>query len=207
MTDQPLEPRLSAPVGGGTPLNLPIALTLFRIFLVPFLVVVLLTKFRQKELLAGGIFLLACFTDWLDGFLARRRNQVTTLGKLLDPIADKLLISAAFISLVQIYPRVVPAWMVVIIVGRELAVSGFRAILSAEGKVIGASALGKYKMFSQAVTIIFLILAKRPMNSELFQILGQALLWMVILFAIASALDYFLKFWHLISPRIGRTSA
>jgi len=185
-------------------MNLPIFLTLFRIFLVPFLVVVLLTKFDGKEMLGGAIFLLAVATDWLDGYLARKRDQVTTLGKLLDPMADKLLISAAFISLVEVYPDVVPAWMVVVIVGRELAVSGFRSIASAEGEVIAASSLGKYKMISQSVTIVFLILAKLLFTNEMFRILGQALLWVVILLAIASALDYGIKFWHLISPKLER---
>jgi len=185
-------------------MNLPIFLTLFRIFLVPFLVVVLLTKFEGKELLGCTIFLIAVATDALDGYLARKRNQVTTLGKLLDPLADKLLVSAAFISLVQVYPAVVPAWMVVVIVGRELAVSGFRSIISAEGQVIAASRLGKYKMISQSVTIVFLILAKLFFTNEMFRLIGQALLWIVILLAIASAIDYFLKFWYLMSPKLRR---
>jgi CDP-diacylglycerol--glycerol-3-phosphate 3-phosphatidyltransferase len=185
-------------------MNLPIFLTLFRIFLVPFLVVVLLTKFDGRELLGGAIFLIAIATDWLDGYLARKRNQVTTVGKLLDPVADKLLISAAFISLVEVYPTVVPAWMVVVIVGRELAVSGFRSIISAEGQVISASVLGKYKMISQSVTIVFLILAKLFISRELFRLIGQSLLWVVILLAIASAMDYFFKFWYLMSPKIRR---
>lgn len=183
-------------------MNLPIFLTLFRIFLVPFLVVVLLTKFEGKELLGGAIFLLAVSTDWLDGYLARKRDQVTTLGKLLDPLADKLLISAAFISLVEVDHTLVPAWMVVVIVGRELAVSGFRSIASAEGQVIAASVLGKYKMISQSVTIIFLILAKLLFSHEMVRLIGQSLLWVVILLAIASAVDYGIKFWHLISPQL-----
>src|SRR6185369_7343415 len=107
--------------------NIPNALTLFRIFLVPFLVVVLLTKFAGREFVGLGIFLLAAGTDFLDGYLARRRGQITRLGTLLDPIADKLLMSAAFISLVEMDPKHVPAWMVVIIIGREFAVSGLRS--------------------------------------------------------------------------------
>ena len=103
-------------------MNLPNALTLSRIFLVPVLVAVLLTKYDVK--MAAAIFLAASFTDLLDGYVARKRGQVTTLGVLLDPIADKLLISSAFISLVQLDPEYVPAWMVVIIIGREFAVSG-----------------------------------------------------------------------------------
>ena len=103
-------------------INLPNALTLLRIFLVPFLVVVLLTKFDGREIVALGIFLIATATDFFDGWLARRRGEITTLGTLLDPIADKLLISAAFISLVEV--GLAPAWMVVVVVGREFAVTG-----------------------------------------------------------------------------------
>ncbi len=113
-------------------MNLPNGLTLMRIFLVPFLVAVLLTKYNV--LVAALIFLAASLTDLLDGYLARKRGQVTTLGTLLDPVADKLLISSAFISLVQL--QVVPAWMVVIIIGREFAVSGLRSIASAQGFTI-----------------------------------------------------------------------
>ncbi|MCU1349464.1 MAG: CDP-diacylglycerol--glycerol-3-phosphate 3-phosphatidyltransferase, partial [Acidobacteria bacterium] len=123
--------------------NLPNSLTLFRIFLVPFLVAVLLTKFTGKEYVGLGIFLVAAFTDFLDGFFARRRNQMTRLGALLDPIADKLLMSAAFISLVEL--GLAKAWMVVIIIGREFAVSGLRSIAAQQGVTIGASPLGKGK--------------------------------------------------------------
>ncbi|HKD10880.1 MAG TPA: CDP-diacylglycerol--glycerol-3-phosphate 3-phosphatidyltransferase, partial [Thermoanaerobaculia bacterium] len=112
-------------------INLPNALTLSRIFLVPFLVVVLLTKFDGREIVGLIIFLTATATDFFDGWLARRRGEITTLGTLLDPIADKLLISAAFISLVEL--GLAPAWMVVVVVGREFAVSGLRAIASGHG--------------------------------------------------------------------------
>ena len=124
-------------------MNLPTALTLSRIFVVPLLVVVLLTPFSENSLgvprhiLGVTIFLLASLTDYLDGFLARRRSQVTSLGKLLDPIADKLLISAALISLVE--NRLAPAWAVVVIIGREFAVSGFRSVAAAVGGIIAAS--------------------------------------------------------------------
>ncbi|HEX8030606.1 MAG TPA: CDP-diacylglycerol--glycerol-3-phosphate 3-phosphatidyltransferase, partial [Vicinamibacterales bacterium] len=123
-------------------LNLPNALTLLRIFLVPFLVVVLLTKFTGREFVGLGIFLIAAITDFFDGWIARRRNQTTRMGALLDPIADKLLMSAAFISLVEMDPHHVPAWMVVIIIGREFAVSGLRSITAQQGVTISASPLG-----------------------------------------------------------------
>src|SRR5881296_3911872 len=135
-------------------MNLPNGLTLMRIFLVPLLVAVLLTKYNV--LIAAAIFLAASLTDLLDGYLARKRGQVTTLGTLLDPVADKLLISSAFISLVQL--QVVAAWVVVIIVGREFAVTGLRSIASAQGFTIDASELGKVKMVTQVATIALLII-------------------------------------------------
>jgi len=120
--------------------NLPNSLTLLRIFLVPFLVVVLLTKFDGREYVGLAIFLIAAITDLLDGYFARKYKQVTRLGILLDPIADKLLISSALISLVEL--GLAPAWMIVIIVGREFAVSGLRTIASQQGVTIAASPLG-----------------------------------------------------------------
>jgi CDP-diacylglycerol--glycerol-3-phosphate 3-phosphatidyltransferase len=146
-------------------LNLPNALTLSRIFIVPLLVVVLLTPFSERlglprYLLGVLIFVAAALTDYFDGKLARRRKQVSKLGKLLDPIADKLLISAALISLVE--NHLAPAWAVVIIVGREFAVTGLRSIAATEGVVISASRMGKFKMVAQVVTVGLLILSLSP---------------------------------------------
>jgi CDP-diacylglycerol--glycerol-3-phosphate 3-phosphatidyltransferase len=171
--------------------NLPNALSLFRIFLVPFLVVVLLTKFSGREYAGLAIFLVAAITDFFDGWYARRYNQMTRLGALLDPIADKLLMSAAFISLVEMDPKHVPAWMVVIIIGREFAVSGLRSIAAQQGVTIAASPLGKTKMVSQVVAISLLIL-----GYELGELrhTGTIALWAVMLFALASGIDYFIKF-------------
>jgi len=143
--------------------NLPNSLTLSRIFVVPLLVVVLLTPVSEnwlgvpRHILGVTIFLLAALTDYLDGRIARSRDQVSQLGKLLDPIADKLLVSAALISLVE--NRLAPAWAVVIIIGREFAVSGLRSVAASEGFVIAASRMGKFKMLTQVVTIAFLILS------------------------------------------------
>jgi CDP-diacylglycerol---glycerol-3-phosphate 3-phosphatidyltransferase len=143
--------------------NLPNILTLSRIFIVPLLVVVLLTRFSEdwfgvpRHILGVTLFLAAALTDYLDGQIARRRNQVSRLGKLLDPIADKLLISAALISLVE--NQLAPAWAVVIIIGREFAVTGLRSIAAAEGIVIDASRMGKFKMLSQVVTVALLIVS------------------------------------------------
>lgn len=144
-------------------MNLPNALTLLRIFIVPLLVVVLLTPFSEnwfgvpRHILGVVMFLAAALTDYLDGHIARSRDQVTRLGKLLDPIADKLLISAALISLVE--NQLAPAWAVVIIVGREFAVSGLRSIAAADGVVISASKMGKFKMLAQVVTVALLIVS------------------------------------------------
>jgi CDP-diacylglycerol--glycerol-3-phosphate 3-phosphatidyltransferase len=171
--------------------NLPNALTLLRIFLVPFLVVVLLTKFTAREYVGLAIFLVAAITDFLDGWVARRRNQTTRLGALLDPIADKLLMSSAFISLVEMDPHHVPAWMVVIIIGREFAVSGLRSIAAQQGVTIAASPLGKGKMVSQVIAISLLILGYELGQ---FRIIGTVALWGVVLFALASGVDYFMKF-------------
>ena len=142
-------------------LNLPNALTLSRIFVVPLLVVVLLTPFSenwfgvQRHLLGVALFLGAAFTDYLDGRIARSRRQISRFGILLDPIADKLLISAALISLVE--NRLAPAWAVCIIVGREFAVSGLRSVAAADGVVIAASRMGKFKMATQVLAVALLI--------------------------------------------------
>ena len=179
-------------------LNLPNALTATRIFLVPLLVVVLLTKFEgrlifgvRKELIGAAIFGLASLTDWLDGYLARRRKQVTVLGQMIDPIADKLLTSAAFISLVQM--DLAPAWMVAIIIGREFAVTGLRSFAYARDTVIPASSLGKVKMISQVVAILALILGQEEHLQPLAQ-LGRLALWVVVGTALVSGYDYYRQF-------------
>jgi CDP-diacylglycerol--glycerol-3-phosphate 3-phosphatidyltransferase len=172
-------------------MNLPVALTLLRIFIVPLLVALLLTKGKNMDLWAVAVFLIAAVTDLLDGYLARKRAQVTTLGILLDPIADKLLISAAFISMVELHW--VPAWMVVIIVGREFAVSGLREISSAEGFALEASELGKTKMVMQVIAVVVIVLGQRYAVLHLW---GRILLWLVLLFALASAAQYFGDFWR-----------
>ena len=175
-------------------MNLPNALTLVRIFAVPVLVALLMTKYM---LVAAVIFLAASLTDLLDGYLARKRGQITTLGVLLDPVADKLLISSAFISLIDY--GIVEAWMVVIIVGREFAVSGLRSIASTQGFTISASELGKIKMVAQVTAITLLILGHQEFPSV--YPLGQYALYAVVLFAIVSAVDYFRTFWNQIDGR------
>ena len=179
-------------MANGSVWNLPNALTALRIFLVPILVVVLLTKDlfgRDQDFLGLGIFLIAAVTDWLDGWVARRWRQITTLGTLLDPVADKLLTSAAFISLVEM--GFAPAWMVVIIVGREFAVSGLRTVASSRGVTIGASVWGKYKTGLQVIAISLLIITRRLGE---FRRTGEVILWLVMALALLSAADYFYRF-------------
>jgi CDP-diacylglycerol--glycerol-3-phosphate 3-phosphatidyltransferase len=175
----------SASAGNWT---LPNALTVLRIFLVPILVVFLLTEYR---LIGLSVFIVASLTDWFDGYLARTRHQVTTLGQLLDPVADKLLISAAFISLVEL--GLAPAWMVVIIIGRELAISGLRSIAADQGVNIPASSLGKYKTTVQMFTLILLILGPAYLGEYFF--LGEIGLWLVVILSLMSAAQYGLGFW------------
>ena len=173
-------------------MNLPNALTVLRIFLVPVLVVVLLTRTREGWLLLGvAIFGLAVLTDYLDGYFARRRNQVTRLGTLLDPLADKLLTASAFLSLVEM--DAVPAWMVMIILGREFAVTGLRNVAAGRGYLIPASGLGKGKMVAQVVAILLLLLGRR---FEILRLPGLAALWLVVILALVSGIDYFRTFWR-----------
>lgn len=181
----------------GLPVNLPNALTLGRIFLVPLLVVVLLTKFDgwqlygvSKEILGAAIFGIASLTDWLDGYLARRRGQVTPLGQWMDPLADKLLVTAALISLVQM--ELAPAWMVAVILGREFAVTVLRTIVHARGQALPASPLGKVKLVAQVVAILVLILGQGHMQG--FFVVGQVALWVATITALVSAVDYYRRF-------------
>jgi CDP-diacylglycerol---glycerol-3-phosphate 3-phosphatidyltransferase len=187
-------------------MNLPNSLTVLRIFFVPLLIVVLLTRSPNVELWGfpmhfefwGVLILLtAAATDWADGYFARRRFQVTTLGILLDPIADKLLISAAFISLVSM--NLVDAWMVVIIIGREFTVLGLRNIASAEGFTIEASTLGKTKVVLQVCAVAVLIVGGRYLW---LKPLARILLWLVVISALVSAAQYFRRFWSRVDDRI-----
>ena len=186
-------------------MNLPNTLTLARIFLVPLLVVVLLTRFEAqlifgvpKEVIGAAIFGLAAFTDWLDGYLARRRHQITALGQLMDPLADKLLITAALISLVQM--GLASAWMVAVILGRELGITVLRSLAHARGVTIAASPLGKVKMVSQVVAILLLMLGNQVWA---FLVLGQLALWVVLATALVSAADYYRRYSRVLTdPKV-----
>jgi CDP-diacylglycerol---glycerol-3-phosphate 3-phosphatidyltransferase len=188
-------------------MNLPNSLTVTRIFLVPLLVVVLLTKFEGRqifgvpnEIVGAAIFAIASLTDWADGYLARRRKQITPLGQMIDPLADKLLTLAAFVSLVQL--DLAPAWMVAVILGREFAITALRSIAYARGIAVPASPLGKVKMVAQVVAILALILAHGQMRQFYLDRVGQAALWVVVVTALLSAADYFRRFGGLLGPRV-----
>jgi len=169
-------------------MNLPNALSLVRIVLAPFLMALLIARSGPYTYAAAGLFLAAALTDWLDGRIARTTNRVSTLGQLLDPVADKLLIAAALIALVQVEKA--PAWMVVLIVGREIAVTGLRAIAAAQGVIIVASEFGKAKMAAEVVAVTLLILGATP----LVRTAGLVALAVALVLALGSGLDYFWRF-------------
>jgi CDP-diacylglycerol--glycerol-3-phosphate 3-phosphatidyltransferase len=173
--------------------NLPIGLTITRIVAVPFLILFLISSSRVHALIGAAIFTLAAFTDWLDGVLARRRNEVTTLGTLLDPIADKLLVAAALVSLLTIDK--IAAWIVVVIIGRELAVTGLRAVAAGVGVIVPASRLAKWKTVSQYVAVTMLIVEKGFGSAE-FHAAASGVLWVALGLTVVSAVDYFYRFFR-----------
>ncbi|MBI4912176.1 MAG: CDP-diacylglycerol--glycerol-3-phosphate 3-phosphatidyltransferase [Acidobacteria bacterium] len=201
-------------------MNLPNLLTVLRILMVPILVVVLMTKVSNHEIIGAVVFWVASLTDLLDGYLARRWKQVTRLGKLLDPLADKLLVAGALLSLVEL--NLAPAWMAFIIIAREFAITGLRGIASEEGVTIAAGTLGKWK-FGFQVAAISCLLFGPTLDSWMFQWtgweifrffihlnkpfsffwgMGVLLLWAAVILAIWSAVVYFLDFWRLMGWRI-----
>ena len=182
------------------PINLPIALTLFRIVLVPLIIVFAISSDRVRVLIAAVIFVAASLTDWLDGTMARRRNQVTRFGTLLDPVADKLLVAAALVALVQV--DMVRAWMAMVIIGRELAVTGLRGVALSMGVVVPASSFGKVKTVSQYVGITILILERGvPREYVPFHLLSVAALWVMLGLTVLSGADYFYRFFLKAWPR------
>lgn len=190
-------------------MNLPNILSLSRIFLTPLLVVILLTRVEGKEIYGALIFAVAALTDFFDGYFARRRNQVTVVGKLLDPIADKLLVTSAFISLVELqapdHRSLAPAWMVLIIVGREFAVSGIRGIAATQGLVMPAHWLGKSKLVVQVATIMTLIMADSYVEPWLR--FGRLLLWLTVIISVVSAWTYLRTFLRMGNVRAAPVAA
>jgi CDP-diacylglycerol--glycerol-3-phosphate 3-phosphatidyltransferase len=195
--------------------NLPNYITLTRILSIPVLIWILSSNYfsstnGDRELLASAVFIAASITDAIDGYLARRRAQVTTMGMLLDPVADKLLIAAAFITLVQFNPRTVPAWMAVIIIGREFLVSGLRSIAASEGFTIEASDLGKMKMLVQIVSVVAAIIDHHWTHLPWYFLrlpvhpIALASIWIMVVLSLVSAADYFAAFWSKINQHAER---
>ncbi len=178
-------------------MNVPNLLTITRILAIPVLIIVLLSKFKGSELIGTAIFLLAALTDMLDGMWARRKNQVTTIGKLLDPIADKLLVTAALICLVEL--GTITSWIAIILIGRGIAVTGLRAIASSQGHHIQASRLGKIKMWVEASAISLLILGRNILGQ--FYVLSLLGIWLAIAVSLISGTEYFLKFRFLFASK------
>lgn len=181
--------------GKQTIFNLPNTLTLFRIACIPILVILLFFPHKTTSFLATLVFALASISDLLDGFLARRQQLVTTFGKFLDPLADKLVVSAALIMLIPLGR--VPAWMVVVIVGRELAITGLRTVAVSEGKVISADYLGKQKMVFQIVAILGLLLHYEYYGVN-FHAVGMFFMWVAVIMTLWSGFNYFRSFWHVL---------
>ena len=187
-------------------MNLPNSITMSRIAMIPLLLWILTPHFPwhangAQEITASVLFVLASITDGLDGYLARKRKQITTMGTLLDPIADKIMVAAALIALVAYNPQVVRVWIVVVIIGREFLISGLRSIASSEGFTIEASDLGKLKTVIQIICVVSALLAHRWEQWQIgFLIvpvrwIAIAAIYFTVLVSIISAVDYFVGFW------------
>ena len=183
---------LDAPEMEKTTVNIPNLLSISRILSVPVFIVLMLEPSPIRALIAGIVFSLASATDWLDGDLARRLGQVTKMGKLLDPIADKILVTSALIMLVDIGK--IASWIAIVIIGREFAVTGLRAIASSEGIVIPAETIGKYKTGAQITAVLTLVLDYH-METGWMSDLGQVALWVAMILAVYSAVQYFMSYW------------
>lgn len=171
-------------------MNLANKITILRIFMIPVFVVVLMQNTDTMFAIAGVIFIIASLTDFLDGYIARSRNMITKFGKFMDPLADKLLVMAAFVSFVEL--QLVPAWIVIIILAREFIISIFRAIAASEGIVLAAGKLGKYKTVSQMLCIIVLCFNNYPFS--LWSIpMDQILLYLCAFLTLLSGYDYIIK--------------
>jgi len=181
-------------------LNLPNKITLFRIFIVPLIIVFLIKPSPFFCFLAALLFGLAAATDWLDGHLARTTGQVTTLGKLLDPIADKILVLSALIPLVGLDR--VPAWLATVMIGREIAVTGLRAMAASDRIIMPAGRAGKYKTGFEIAAIEFLLLNWDLKFIE-FQTVGMICLLVAMVFSLVAAVDYFSSYWREINGDTG----
>jgi CDP-diacylglycerol--glycerol-3-phosphate 3-phosphatidyltransferase len=186
---------LDAPAVEKATMNIPNLLSISRILAVPVFILLMLKPTAERALWAGVVFSLASITDWFDGYLARKWGQVTKIGKLLDPVADKILIASALILLVEVDPTKVPAWIAIIIIGREIAVTGLRAMAATDGVVIPAESLGKYKVGAQ-ITAILSFLFSYPIGAKWPILLGTGALWLAMALALYSGGQYFLNYWR-----------
>jgi len=177
-------------------MNLPNRLSLARIFLVPVFLVVVSLKVPYGDYIAAGVFILAACTDGLDGYIARKKKLITRLGKLLDPLADKLLVSAALVALVELGR--LSGWIAVLIIGREFAVTGLRSVAVGENLVIAASPLGKIKTISQIVAIVAMFLRDYPFNLVNVPF-GNIAMAVAVVFTVWSGIDYFQKAWAILN--------
>lgn len=188
---------MSEPEKKNTITQIPNILSMCRIFIIPILVILLLFPGKPIRAIAAILFVLASITDYLDGYLARRYNVVSTLGKFLDPMADKVLVTAVLVMLIPIKEGSVPAWMVVIILVREIIISGLRGAASARGVVIQAEELGKYKTILQIFALTGLLLHYRYLSID-FHLGGMYFLWAAMILGVWSGIDYFWKFWDVV---------
>ncbi len=185
---------------GETNVNLPNLLTMSRLLLIPVFILVFSSPTPDRSLAAAVVFLIAALTDLLDGYLARRRSQVTILGRLLDPFADKLLILSGLILLVQ-FERVA-AWLAIAIIAREMAVTGVRALAAADGIIISAETTGKVKMVAQVVAILLLILQDSNLPfAWTLHVLGTATLYLALVLALVSGAHYVVSYWRQVAGR------
>lgn len=171
-------------------MNLPNRLTMIRIFLIPVFVAAVTLKIPHGDYIAASIFILAASTDGLDGYIARKRKMITTLGKIMDPLADKLLVTAALLVLVELHRM--PSWVALIIIGREFAVTGLRVMAAAEGNIISAGQLGKVKTVTQIVAMVALFIKDLPIA------LGYTAMAVAVFFTVWSGWDYFYRSWWVI---------
>ena len=191
-----------------TLLNLPNSITLSRIGCIPVFIWVLSTSVFHpgtQELVAAAIFSLASITDGLDGYLARKHGQISSVGMLLDPMADKLLIASGLIILVRITPNLMPPWIAVLVLGREFLITGLRSVAATQGFTIQARELGKLKMVVQIVAIVSTIFAHRWVEWNWFgfivgvNLIARMAIWFMLVVTVLSAVDYFLAFWTKVS--------
>lgn len=179
-------------------MNIANKITMFRVFLVPLFMFILYSNFENSQIIAGLIFIFASLTDTLDGYLARSRNLVTNFGKFVDPLADKVLVSAALISLVDVGK--IPGWIVVIIIAREFTITGFRILAASAGITIAASPLGKFKTITQLLAIILILFNNYPFGNLNIP-MDKIMLYLALIFTVISGVDYIYKNKHILNMK------